>query len=748
LASGLPGSTARRYTPQAKRALVEEFAVASAVGELMAAFCARRGISTASLCKWRKRLRVLGDAGLEPRPNPRNRRGPHRGQFSYTPEQRRAAVEAFLAAGQPIQDFVRIWGVSRMVFSRWVKRYREGGPKALEPTRRARSSPSTPGSGVGVRLAQPLRNLIARTRDRFAQFGLRKIRDYLLRFHGVKVSTGGVKSALIAEGRVASQPKPRKIRRSPPAVRSFERARPMQLWQTDITSFLIGPHKERVYLTVFLDDMSRFVVSFALHLQQKSELVIEALKDGMARFGKPQEILSDQGRQYFAWRGKSEFQKLLKREVIAHVVARSHHPQTVGKCERLWETVKREFLDRVALKDLADARTRLAHYFAHYNFFRPHQGINGLVPADRFFGAQEALRQTLEAQITKQELALALQEAPRAPVFLFGQIGEEQVSLHGERGRLVIQTEAGNRRELLLDDLGASALQGASPTPPAPPAERSTSESVPQGEHDRVQDAENQPPIDATDDRVRDAESPIAESGAGAAAATGSGERAGRRDPLRGELGEPGEPGEPTEPTERDGGGSDDDERVDAVGGSASEAAPPRREAGQVSTPAAAAAAGEIAVDGGERGGEAAGAQGLLGDAGVLAREDREGGGGGAAVRERAAGVAAEPTGARGDGGGALEAAADAGAADPNSGCGGGPGHAQAPDCAPAAGALLGDAPRGTPEGTAGASGECHAAPSEGARGDAAAGGEERPDGDAQPEGGAWPTRASSGGGS
>jgi hypothetical protein len=42
LASGLPGAPSRRYTPQAKRALVEEFAVASAAVESMADSCAQR----------------------------------------------------------------------------------------------------------------------------------------------------------------------------------------------------------------------------------------------------------------------------------------------------------------------------------------------------------------------------------------------------------------------------------------------------------------------------------------------------------------------------------------------------------------------------------------------------------------------------------------------------------------------------------------------------------------------------------
>ena len=115
-----------------------------------------------------------------------------------------------------------------------------------------------------------------------------------------------------------------------------------------------------MWSSTLLDDFSRYVVSASLYLHQRQEIVIETYLEGVARFGKPQEVLSDQGRQYFAWRGKSDFQKLLRRDGVHHAVARAHHPETVGKCERLWETIKKEFWDRVQPKDLADARARLA----------------------------------------------------------------------------------------------------------------------------------------------------------------------------------------------------------------------------------------------------------------------------------------------------------------------------------------------------------------------------------------------------
>jgi hypothetical protein len=127
------------------------------------------------------------------------------------------------------------------------------------------------------------------------------------------------------------------------------------------------------------------------------------------------------------------------------VVSRAHHPETLGKCERLWETVGRELWDRAHPQDLAEARERLQHYFHHYNFFRPHQGLSGMVPADRFFSAESEVRAAIETTLTKNALRLALGERPRKPVYLVGQVDGEVVSLHGERGRLVVATKEGSK---------------------------------------------------------------------------------------------------------------------------------------------------------------------------------------------------------------------------------------------------------------------------------------------------------------
>jgi transposase InsO family protein/transposase-like protein len=377
----------------------------------------------------------------------------------YTPEQRRQAVEAYLKSGMSQKDFAKTWGTSEGSLYNWVKAYQEQGPKALEGASLKNDAKKRGRKG----LPDSVKEVITTAKQENPSFGTRSVRNFLWRFRGVKVSNGTVRKTL-RQANIPPVPPQGKKRRTKkkPKVQRFERARAMQLWQTDITSFVLTRHSQRVYLTVFMDDHSRYIVSWSLALQQTKEFVMETLLAGISRFGKPEEVLTDQGRQYFSWRGKSDFRKLLKKQGIEHVVARAHHPETVGKCERFWETVGEEFWSRVEPQELTDARERFEQYVNHYNHFRPHQGIDGLTPADRFFGAAVDVRKAIEDTISKNALRIALGEAPRKPVFLIGQIGETPVSLHGEKGKLVLQTPEGLRKSLDYEDFGHAKKE---PTP-------------------------------------------------------------------------------------------------------------------------------------------------------------------------------------------------------------------------------------------------------------------------------------------
>jgi hypothetical protein len=212
---------------------------------------------------------------------------------------------------------------------------------------------------------------------------------------------------------------------------------------------MLKRQNRRVYLVAFMDDHSRFIVGYGLHASQSSALVIEVLRASLTAYGVPEEVLTDNGSQYVTWRGKSAFSKELEKRGVKQIVAAPRRPQTLGKIERFWGTLWRECIESAVFIDLGDARQRIGHFIDHYNFQRPHQGIEGLAPADRFFGAASEVHRTLEARVQANALELARHGLPKAPFYLTGQAGGQPFSVHAE-GERVILTKADGRTEIDL----------------------------------------------------------------------------------------------------------------------------------------------------------------------------------------------------------------------------------------------------------------------------------------------------------
>ena len=254
-----------------------------------------------------------------------------------------------------------------------------------------------------------------------------------------------------------------------PAVRRFERSRPNELWQTDLFTFVLKRENRRVHLVAFMDDHSRFIVGYGLHASASGALVREVLEAAIANFGAPLEVLTDNGTQYKTWRGVSEFTQLLTRRGIRHVVASPRRPQTLGKAERFWGTLWRELIEKAIFQGMDDARRRIGLFIDHYNFQRPHQGIDGAVPADRYFEAAAQVKATLLARVVSNAAELARNGVPRKPFYLSGRVGDRDISLHAE-GEKVVLLEGGQREEVDLAAPGRRAQADTEPTLPEPVA--------------------------------------------------------------------------------------------------------------------------------------------------------------------------------------------------------------------------------------------------------------------------------------
>jgi transposase InsO family protein len=348
-------------------------------------------------------------------------------------------LDTWKRSGLPAGDFAALVGVSKHTLFDWKRKFEAEGPGGLMDKPR--------GGPKGSKLPELTKRTILMLKQTNPDWGCQRISDMLVRGPALPASPAAVARVLHEAGyeleEVSTRP-------HPDHVRHFERARPNQLWQTDLFTFVLKRQNRRVYLVAFMDDHSRFLVSYGLHASQSTALVLEVLRAGLTNYGPPEEILTDNGTQYVTWRGKSAFTKELEKRGIKQIVAAPRRPQTLGKIERFWGSLWRECIESAVFLDLGDAQRRIGHFIDHYNFQRAHQGIDGLVPADRFFGAAPEVLKTLKARVAANALELARQGVPRPPFYVTGRVGGQPFSVHAE-GERVILTGADGRQEIELN---------------------------------------------------------------------------------------------------------------------------------------------------------------------------------------------------------------------------------------------------------------------------------------------------------
>jgi transposase InsO family protein len=352
----------------------------------------------------------------------------------FTPQEKLRAVRLHLQEGFSLRAVGEEIGVSKHGLYMWVRAYRERGEAGL-----ARQTAPRPGR----RLPGPVREKIIELKRAHRWYGVKRIALSLQRWFFLSASAETVRQTLHEAGLMEKR---RPARRNLTRPRFFERASPNQMWQSDLFTFRLGG--KYAYVVAFLDDYSRYVVSLGLYRSPTAEAVIETYRRGVGEYSWPKEMLTDRGRQYTSWRGKSRFEMELQKDRVVHIVSRPQHPMTLGKIERYWATMWQEFLVRAQFDSFEEAQERLRLWTKYYNHRRPHQGIGGLSPADRFFEIQNELKKTIQAGIQENLLELALRGQPKSPFYLVGRLDGQSVVLRAEKGKLKLTV---NEKELSYD---------------------------------------------------------------------------------------------------------------------------------------------------------------------------------------------------------------------------------------------------------------------------------------------------------
>ncbi len=306
-------------------------------------------------------------------------------------EQRLDAVRAALDGGG-VAEVAAQAGVHRSTLRRWMERYLLDGLAGLaDRSHRPVCCPHQVPAQVEV--------LVAEMRRRHPRWGAKRIRMELLRkpIKGVVVpSVRTVVRILHRQG--LSQPRPRKRPRD--SYVRWERPAPMQLWGIDIVGGVMlvdpvtgAPREAKVVTGV--DDHSRYCVIAKVVERATSRAVCLALAEALMRFGVPEEILTDNGKQFtdrFGRHGPRTgevlFDKICRKNGITHRLTQPASPNQNGKVERFHGTLRPDFLDVAGPFDsVADAQAAVDAWVSHYNLDRPHQALDDqqpVTPAQRF----------------------------------------------------------------------------------------------------------------------------------------------------------------------------------------------------------------------------------------------------------------------------------------------------------------------------------------------------------------------------
>lgn len=232
--------------------------------------------------------------------------------------------------------------------------------------------------------------------------GPAQIRAQLKRFRGWRMSVRAIARVLVKNGfelvHVTSTPKDQECTR-------FEAPYRNALWQMDFVELRVG--SERVSLLLIIDDFSRYCVAHELMTEPTSEAVVAVIEHAIRQHGKPGAVYTDRGGAFLAWRNASSLENFLERELIDHHVGPSYRPQGRGKVESLAGTIQRELWNVVHFESVDVAREKVRSFFVWYNDARAHMGIDGLTPADRYFGRWEQVKARVDAATRGRTQALA-----------------------------------------------------------------------------------------------------------------------------------------------------------------------------------------------------------------------------------------------------------------------------------------------------------------------------------------------------
>jgi putative transposase len=266
-----------------------------------------------------------------------------------------------------IGDLCAAFGVSRSGYHRW---------RTATPSARARQD---------AQLAEQLRELHGQSRGTYGRPRL----TMALRRGGQRHSAKRIARLMrrlglsgVRRGRFRPQTTDSRHENAIAPNRLREQAPPRiadQVWVADIT--YIATAEGWLYVAGVLDRCSRRVLGLAMAARLDTALPEAALRQALARRGRPQNVLhhSDRGIQYTSAR----YRELLQQHRCRSSMSRRAHCYDNAHMESFWGTLKAELLAGRTFATRAEARLAVFEYVeVFYNRVRLHSALGYLSPVD------------------------------------------------------------------------------------------------------------------------------------------------------------------------------------------------------------------------------------------------------------------------------------------------------------------------------------------------------------------------------
>jgi transposase InsO family protein len=295
---------------------------------------------------------------------------------------------ATAVAGQidNVAQFCREHQISRQTFYKFRRRFGEEGLAGLQDrSRRPVSSPGQTSAAVEEVVLRRRKQLLEDGRDH----GPQSIQWSLQRDEYPDVpSRSTIWRILKRHGLITPQPQ----KRPKSATKRFTFSRPNECWQSDWTQWALADGAP-VAVAGTLDDHSRYMPALrAGPGDATGDLVWSVMMAGIAECGIPSMSLTDNGFVYTGkWRGfEATFEANLRALGTVTINSTPFHPQTCGKIERFWQTLKKWLRARQAPATVDELNELLEQFRGFYNHHRPHRALHGKTPAEVFTATEPA----------------------------------------------------------------------------------------------------------------------------------------------------------------------------------------------------------------------------------------------------------------------------------------------------------------------------------------------------------------------